>query len=728
MADRMWKVIREVILTTTGVWRRASRWTKLLVLSIVAYGITFSILTTLRVFALSAFAYDLGVYHQSIYTTIFDHRFFYYTADLPANPGGSIFGVHFSPILILMLIPYGLVPSLFTLTIVQTWALALATIPVYFLGKRMLGSERIAFALALAYLLHPATQGVNWYDFHPQAFLPLALLAGVYFLEVRKWRYFVLCMAFALLTIEMAAFLVAVLVIGSLGSTWWWARRVGGNVERTELQVLLGVLSVSIAWVVLSRVVVLALNPHNVYYAGGSGFWTVLGASSILELPVQVISSPGRAVAALLYQAPLKLWYLFALFAPVLFLPFRSIRAMVYCSPWLAVSLFSNQPPFYVMGDQYPAFILPFIFYGAILGIAKPFQLPTSISRLAPFMRLRLASVRGGGATPIVLVTTTIAVLLVISPLGPLGLGVYEVGGWPFIGYHENAVDSLYQLIPRNASVLTTNNLMPLVSNRRNAFVVPLDNFYPAGSSFNVTMGELMGTVDYLLADFQTRPVEAAILFAWANRSRNFEVVGAGDGAVLLGRGGSGLVSFTPFVRSFDDTAVQTQDGSHVADPAAAGGVALRHSSGTTSDLWFGPYARLTPGVYEISYRLRVERPGAGPIVRLPVVFSPLQLVGTILRLPESGTRVGFELRLAEARMSLASFEVVGADVPSTGEYFWFQRTVVVTALGEYEFPGLDGVGGMGLWFDGFRIEQKTPFGWADVPTSWLIRDWPPVG
>ncbi len=161
-----------VIHAIWAAWLRTSVWTRSILVATTVYGVVFSILTALRVYALDAQAYDLGIYHQSMYTTVFNQRFFFNTIDLPSNPSGSVFGVHFSPILLLLLIPYALVPSPLTLTVLQTWAIALAALPLYALGRRVLHSERIAFVLGVVYLLHPATQGVNWYDFHPEAFLP----------------------------------------------------------------------------------------------------------------------------------------------------------------------------------------------------------------------------------------------------------------------------------------------------------------------------------------------------------------------------------------------------------------------------------------------------------------------------------------------------------------------------------------------------------------------------
>src|SRR2546428_8880802 len=166
-------------------WLRTSVWTRSILVATIIYGVVFSILTGLRIYALDAQAYDLGIYHQSMYTTLFNHRFFFNTIDLPSNPSGSVFGVHFSPILLLLLIPYALVPSPLTLTVLQTWAIALAALPLYALGRRVLHSERIAFVVGVVYLLHPATQGINLFDFYPESFFPLRVLMG---LQFTHWR------------------------------------------------------------------------------------------------------------------------------------------------------------------------------------------------------------------------------------------------------------------------------------------------------------------------------------------------------------------------------------------------------------------------------------------------------------------------------------------------------------------------------------------------------------
>ena len=711
-----------------AAWLHMSIWTRSILVATTIYGVVFSILTGLRVYALEAQAYDLGIYHQSMYTTLFNQRFFFNTIDLPSNPSGSVFGVHFSPILLLLLIPYALVPSPLTLTVLQTWAIALAALPLYAMGRRALHSERIAFVLGVVYLLHPATQGVNWYDFHPESFLPLAVLTGLYFFERREWNLFLVSMALALSTIEVASFLVATIALGFLLSSAWSVKRQHKSVDKKETCALLFLLGIASVWLVLGRAVELALNPRNPYFSGvsgGSGYWSVLGASGLLDVPVQIITNPVHAFGALSYDAPLKIWYILVLFGPVLFLPARSLRALFFCVPWMVVSLASNNPPFYRLGDQYPAFVLPFIFYGAVIGIARPSRTFGWVrSRIGPvFARARSISIRT--ALPPAALTTTIVLLVVVSPLGPVGFATYPVGGFPWIGYHERAVDSLYSLIPASASVLTQNNLFPLVSNRPNAFFIPIGTLHPPGTSFNSTMGALMASVDYVLADYGTRPAEAAVIYDWANRTDGFGVVGAGDGAVLLQRGSPALALFTPFTRTYEDSSVIVASGSRVADSLAEDGTALRHSPNETSNFWFGPYAQLSPGVYEVSYRVRVDNPGAGTILELPVILWPMGLVGTMLELAMAGSRTGFDLKLVPGRLVITDLKVDSAIVSAKGEYLWLTQSFAVTALGLYEFPGLTGAGSMGLWFDELRVEQRAAYGSVHVPISWTIIEWP---
>ena len=72
---------------------------------------------------------------------------------------------HFSPGLAALAPLYWIAPSVDTLLVVQTLALALGAIPIYLLAARHLADERIALLLALAYLAFPSLAYANLFDF-----------------------------------------------------------------------------------------------------------------------------------------------------------------------------------------------------------------------------------------------------------------------------------------------------------------------------------------------------------------------------------------------------------------------------------------------------------------------------------------------------------------------------------------------------------------------------------
>jgi len=87
----------------------------IIVLCILIYTVVFSYNTCLKHYTFHSYSWDLGVFNQAIYTTIYEGKFFYYTPDLFMNPEGSYFAIHFSPILLLILPLYALLPSVQTL-------------------------------------------------------------------------------------------------------------------------------------------------------------------------------------------------------------------------------------------------------------------------------------------------------------------------------------------------------------------------------------------------------------------------------------------------------------------------------------------------------------------------------------------------------------------------------------------------------------------------------------
>jgi len=79
----------------------------ILFLIAVIYIVIVSTLAISRHYAFGTNTWDLGIYSQSLYSTLNHGKILYYTAELTGNPSGSLFGIHFSPFLFLFDVQFG---------------------------------------------------------------------------------------------------------------------------------------------------------------------------------------------------------------------------------------------------------------------------------------------------------------------------------------------------------------------------------------------------------------------------------------------------------------------------------------------------------------------------------------------------------------------------------------------------------------------------------------------
>jgi len=186
-----------------------------LILSIalsLIYTLIFSYVTILRYYAFEATGWDLGIFMQVMWNTVHG-RLFYYTYELSVVPSGNFLALHFSPILLLVAPFYALFPRAETLLILQSSALGFGAIPLYLLAKKVLNQRLIALTLATVYLLYPPLQGINWFDFHPEAFLVPLLLLVYYAVESNNIGLLYASVALSLSVDEYAPVIVASVLI-----------------------------------------------------------------------------------------------------------------------------------------------------------------------------------------------------------------------------------------------------------------------------------------------------------------------------------------------------------------------------------------------------------------------------------------------------------------------------------------------------------------------------------
>lgn len=94
---------------------------------------------------------------------------------------------HFAPTLLILSIFYKIFPHVLSLIFLQTFVNATAALLLFYLGKKVLKSDFLAFIISLGYLFHPALVSAtidNVYGFqHDTFFLPLFMLLAIFYFE-----------------------------------------------------------------------------------------------------------------------------------------------------------------------------------------------------------------------------------------------------------------------------------------------------------------------------------------------------------------------------------------------------------------------------------------------------------------------------------------------------------------------------------------------------------------
>jgi len=434
---------------------------------IVVYFSVFSVFTVLRQYTFKTAAFDLGIYCQALYTTLFKGKFLYETPDLYYTVSGSFFGVHFAPNVFILLPFYYIFPRPETLLVLQSAILSLAALPVYYLTLTLTRRRTIATGFVMLYLLNPFIQSLNVYDFHIECLVPLFSLSALYCYETKKWNKFIIFSMLVGTTIDFAAFLSFFMGLYGLlrypNSVYRLIKRKGKIEEekckaiRASVIVLLGsILLFFIAIEVIPLFGPLPLTSNPIVPLFGK-----LGGN-YREIVINLISKPWLAIESFLYGAAYKLAFLSLLFLSTFFLAYYSPRELILSIPWIGVVLLTNNPVMFQPGNQFGEFIIPFILYASMQSIRKIQSQRNGRAFVHKKMKLAFIAV--------------FIMIICISPLSPLpnyfaqGMaGAYS--GYPIPTMHTTLLTEAVGLIPSNASVLAQNTIFPHLANRVAVYV-----------------------------------------------------------------------------------------------------------------------------------------------------------------------------------------------------------------------------------------------------------------
>lgn len=563
-------------------------------LAIIAYTLLFSIATVNKHRSFYSYAWDLGVFNQAIYNSIFENKLFHYTCDSYLNIRENYFAFHFSPILALVFPAYFLVPRASTLLIIKSLLIALGAFPLYLVGEKITGKKTLSLIVALVYLIQPGTQASNWFDFQPQVFIPLCLFGTFLFFLEGKWRYFFPSLVLSLLIEEHVFIIYITMVMGYyLVEKGQIVKLFDLRNERTR--------NVYLSFVVSGLIFILGLMVKSRYpvnntyidiFQATKGFEVLAFKGSGFTLPFYAITNPGKCLQALGYDLDLKFLYIIFLYGPLLFLPLLSTFAVPSIFLYMPF-LLSNYRAYYTLGAHYYLYLVTSIFIGLLYSLRSIGDKTENYSKQ--------------------LVTLSLFFILLLSPLSPASQlinGGQEILWYPTLERTENEIMNLRELldlIPKDASILTMNHIFPQVSGRLNAYVIPvLQTDEKISSDLKLYIREIIDKSDYILMDLNVMDSWSKFTFESISSSDDFGVFRTKGNMVLFARGdftnnlpGESIQTFTTEDLLFRSHEMVTDE-----DNVPVAKYVNKDESGL---FVYGPYVFLPSGNYRVKYHMMVD-------------------------------------------------------------------------------------------------------------------------
>jgi uncharacterized membrane protein len=421
-------------------------------LLVAVYVLVFGRLTWAQHANFGTFGYDMGLYDQGIWLL---SRF---KDPFVTIRGLQYFEHHVNLITLLFVPAYWLGAGPHFLYLVETVWMALGALPLYLLARDRLRSGWLAVAVAACFLLYPSLEWINWWHFHPDALIITPLLFAWWLATAStggpprrspgpprssggpprrgRWGWFAVAVGVALACKEDAA--LAVLVLGLVLAV------------RGERRAGLLTAAAGAGWFLLAtRVLIPAAG-------GGDGpFYQELFpgfGDSLAEIAWTMVVHPSRLVE--LASLPDRVTYYWQVLAPVAFLPLAAPLVLLIGAPQAVANVTSGHTLTHDFRFHYTAIVLAAVFLATVEGIAWAGRGRTARRALVAL-----------------LLVTSVVANVAWSP-SPLGIQ-FDTGIWTPPEPRHATVRAALRLVPADAGVSASYNLVPHLTHRVHAYEYP---------------------------------------------------------------------------------------------------------------------------------------------------------------------------------------------------------------------------------------------------------------
>lgn len=297
---------------------------------IIVFGVTASGIIFLRLSGFSVPGDDTWIFVNALYNTVEGNGLMTWlphqypateniTFDNIYGSNQSQLGAHAQPFLFVLIPIYAVLPSAFTLIILQAVALGAAAWPLYKLAQELV-NQRSAYILSICYLLYP-TIVINTRFFHPISFLPLFVFTMLYSYHQEKTLFFTISFILALSLKETTPILLAPLGFWLLYELYYEEIF---QYSHLKLVFSISLIITSITWFVIAFSVFMPFFSEGPTH--GLGRYEYLG-SSISEIIITLVTEP---IVIFTKIASVEIIvYFVSMLIPLGFIPLRSPKTII---------------------------------------------------------------------------------------------------------------------------------------------------------------------------------------------------------------------------------------------------------------------------------------------------------------------------------------------------------------------------------------------------------------
>ncbi len=424
----------------------------IVLLAVAVYATYFGYYTVVHHRNVLSSSLDLGLEENVIWNALHSGALFRTTPY--GGPTGNLVGEHAAYLSYVIAPIYAIHQSAETILILQAALIGGAAIPLYLVARKYLGPW-LSCLVAVWYVLYPPLHGSNLYDFHYPPLAPFFLWFTLYFALSRRT---VATFIFAVLTLSVREDVSIGLVIGGLFLM----------LTNRSARAGLWLACVGVIYFVSMKLVIMPLQ------RGGSESFIHQYASLVPEgskgfsgVMKTVLGNPVFTLGVVLERD--KLVYLLEIFLPLAFFPMRRAIGILCCVPGFLFTLLSTgYRPLYQISFQYTAHWTSYLFIALVANLA---WVGREASRRGP---------EGAAWRRAWVLAISLAVLTTSYQLGALlqhnaargGFGTYHFGTTSEDVDRRRTLYELLAMVPHKAKIVSSENIVPQVSNRAFAYTL----------------------------------------------------------------------------------------------------------------------------------------------------------------------------------------------------------------------------------------------------------------